>query len=61
MPDYTGYTHEQLVQEINKKETSRKKLKASLVLTSAKDLSMSSVAVAYMSLYVCCCSWRFMM
>lgn len=41
MPDYTGYTHEQLVQEIVKKETSRKKLKASLVLTSAKDLAMS--------------------
>lgn len=36
MPDYTDYTHEQLVQEVNKKETSRKKLKASLVWTRAK-------------------------
>lgn len=41
MPEYTGYTHEQLVQEINKKETSRKKLKASLVLTGAKYLPVS--------------------
>ena len=36
MRDYTGYTHEQLVQEVSAKHAANKKFRAALVWSVAK-------------------------